>query len=90
MRNKRAKQIKRILGYTGHTRNVDEKGRKTVSQYRRFKKMYLQDKALTLKAIRRMFHIMLDAKAKDAKTRALKAQKEYLEIDETLEPQHQP
>lgn len=70
MRQKRAKQIKRLLGYTGHTQNdgkTDKKGRKFISQYRRFKKIYTQDRVGTLPLIKRMEFMVKTAKEAEAK-----------------------
>ena len=54
MRQKRAKQIKRLITYTGMNLKKDKKGNKLVNQYRKFKKIYTRNKGKTLISINKI------------------------------------
>ncbi len=65
MRGKRAKQIKRVMSFLGH-REFDEKGRKLISQYRRFKKIYTRNQEEVLIQLNKLDKMRIKAQTLDA------------------------
>ncbi len=66
MRGKRAKQIKRAMSFLGY-REFDEKGRKLISQYRRFKKIYTRNRGETLIQLNKIDKMRIKIKDQEAK-----------------------
>jgi lauroyl/myristoyl acyltransferase len=62
MRGKRAKQLRKIISFTGHNVKLDAQGRKIVSQYRRFKKLYTNNKEEMLKMVNKLSNMMKNHK----------------------------
>lgn len=65
MRGTRAKQIQKIIAFTGHNATHDKEGHRLVSQYRRFKKIYTRNKELMLPVVRKLDKARIASNKKD-------------------------